>query len=64
VTQTVPIRPDRAALIERAAQWLADRPHTPAPVPALIEEFQLSVAEACAAARRVGQMRKCRAAFS
>jgi hypothetical protein len=56
-----PSEDDRADLIERAAQWHADRPHSSTPVADLIVEFELSIAEACAALRRSEQMRVCRA---
>lgn len=59
-----PISADRAALVESAAQWLADRPHTQVPIPTLIAEFELSVSEACRAAGLATNMRACRAAFA
>jgi hypothetical protein len=55
---------DRATLVERAAMWYADRPHSPTPVPDLVVEFELSISEACAALRRAEQMRTCRAVFA
>lgn len=60
----LPLPADRTALVERAAQWLADRPHTTAPIPTLIAQFELSVSEACRAAGVASKMRACRAAFA
>lgn len=59
-----PLPSDRAALVERAAMWLADRPHIQVPISTLIAEFELSVSEACRAAALVGKMRACRTAFT
>lgn len=58
------ISPDRAALVERAALWLADEPYQSKPVPLLRERFGLSTAEACQAIGRANQMRACRGAFA
>lgn len=58
-----PLSPDRQAAVEIAAQWLADRPHTATPIPAVIAEFELSVSEACLALKQVEQMRVCRRTF-
>ena len=58
------LTPDRQAAVEAAAQWLADRPHTTAPIPTLIAEFELSVSEACRAAALATNMRTCRQAFA
>jgi hypothetical protein len=60
-----PLTPDRAALVERAAQWLVDQPPTHRPIPAMKEQFgELTTAEACAAIGRANKMRACRAAFA
>lgn len=59
-----PLPADRAALVERAAQWLADRPHSRTPIPDAIAEFELSVSEAYRAAGLATDMRICRQAFA
>ena len=64
MTEVRPLPPDRAALVERVALAYADRPPSTMPIPDLIVEFDLSVAEACAVLRRVEQMRICRQAFA
>jgi hypothetical protein len=56
--------PDRAELVERAAVTYAERPPSSTPIPDLIVEFDLSVAEACVVLQRVEQMRICRRAFA
>jgi hypothetical protein len=64
-TEPIPLNPDRLALVERAARWLADQPHAPSPlIPVLIDEFTLSVAEACRAAGMAHRYRVYRAAAS
>jgi hypothetical protein len=55
--------PDRAELVERAAVAYADRPSSRTPIPDLMVEFELSVADACAVVRRVEEMPLCRSTF-
>lgn len=63
-SQPSPLTPDRAALVDHAAEWLLRRPQSPTPIPDVIAEFEMTVAEGCAAARRAHEMRVCRAAFA
>jgi hypothetical protein len=63
--EPVPLSPDRQALVDQAARWLADQPTPPHPlIPVLISEFEISIQEACAAARAAHSYRTFRQAFA
>ncbi|MEY9629044.1 hypothetical protein [Sinorhizobium fredii] len=52
------------ALVEQAAQWLADQANPPRPIiPALRQRFNLSALEATEAAAMSDRFRICRKAF-
>ncbi|MEZ0002050.1 hypothetical protein ABIA18_003847 [Sinorhizobium fredii] len=55
---------ERSALVETAAQWLADETNPPRPIiPALRQRFNLTALEATEAAAMSDRFRICRKAF-